>query len=397
MNTPLWNWVVRRRIALANLSLIVVLVIGTGYLGRYVLRFNLIPHTFDVTVQLADSGGIMAGNDVTFRGTRVGEVTDVRVAGDGIEAIAEIDDDARIPVGGTVHVGRLSAAGEQYLDFRPEADTGPYLSDGAVVERARTSTPIPVQNLLTDLSGFIGGMNPGRLTVIVDELDKALAGGPDRLHNMISGISRAMAGLNDLLPQTQQLIENLEVIAETTSHAQPDLGTLTAAGSALFQQATAADNEIRTFLDQGPGELSTLGGVVTQNVDPMTDLITNFVAITKAAKLRQPAIEALFPALRKGIQALGVPAHDGSYHTLADFWPRPTCEYDTIPVAPTKIMTDTRVRLYNYCLTSDPALQVRGSANAPRPDVPDNGSGPPPGVSGNEMSQPIPPGTVPDN
>jgi ABC-type transporter Mla subunit MlaD len=100
MNTPLWNWVVRRRIALANLSLIVVLVIGSGYLARYVLRFNPIPHTFTVTVQLATSGGILPGNDVTFRGTRVGKVSDVRVSGDGIDAIAEIDDSARIPVGG---------------------------------------------------------------------------------------------------------------------------------------------------------------------------------------------------------------------------------------------------------------------------------------------------------
>ncbi len=396
MNTPLWNWLVRRRIALANLSLIVVLVIGTGYLGRYVLRLNPVPHTFTVTVQLATSGGILPGNDVTFRGTRVGKVADVRVSGDRIDAIAEIEDSADIPVGGTVHVGRLSAAGEQYLDFRPDADTGPYLSEGAVVERARTSVPIPVQSLLTDLSGFIGGMNPDRLDVVIDELDKALAGGPDRLRNMISGISRAMAGLTELLPQTQQLLENLEVIAETTSHAQPDLGTLTAAGSALFQQATAADNEIRKFLDQGPGEFDTLGSVVKQNVDPMTDLVTNFVAITKAAKLRQPAIEALFPALRQGIQALGVPAHDGAYHTLADLWPRPTCEYDTIPVDPTKV-ADTRVRLYNYCLTADPALQVRGSANAPRPNVPDNGSGPPPGVTGNELSRPIPPGPIPAN
>ncbi|MEU6563381.1 MlaD family protein [Nocardia nova] len=397
MNTPLWNWLVRHRIALANLSLIVVLVVGAGYLGRYVLRLNPIPHTFTVTVQLATSGGILPGNDVTFRGTRVGKVADVRVSGDGIDAIAEIEDSAKIPVGGTVHVGRLSAAGEQYLDFRPDADTGPYLAAGAVVERARTSVPIPVQNLLTDLSGFIGGMNPDRLNVVIDELDKALAGGPDRLRNMISGISRAMAGLTDLLPQTQQLLENLEVIADTTQHAQPDLGTLTAAGSALFQQATAADAEIRKFLDQGPGELDTLGSVLKQNVDPMTDLVTNFVAITKAAKLRQPAIEALFPALRQGIQALGVPAHDGAYHTLADFWPRPTCEYDTIPLNPTKVVTDTRVRLYNYCLTADPALQVRGSADAPRPNVPDNGSGPPPGVTGNELSRPVPPGPIPAN
>lgn len=397
MNTPLWNWVLRRRIALANLSLIVVLVIGSGYVARYVLRFSLIPHTFTVTVELDTSGGILEGNDVTFRGTRVGDVADVRVAGDGIEVVADIDDSAKIPVGGTVHIGRLSAAGEQYLDFRPDSDTGPYLSDGAVIARSVTSVPVPVQNLLTDLSGLIGGMNPERLTVVIDELDKALAGGPDRLRNMISGISRAMAGLTDLLPQTEQLIRNLEVIAETTSHAQPDLSALTQAGSALFQQAQAADQEIRRFLDQGPGQLATLGNVVDENQDPLTDLVTNFVAITKAAKLRQPAIEALFPSLRKGIKALGVPAHDGAYHTLADFYPRPSCEYDTIPVTPTKIQTDTRVRLYNYCLTANPALQVRGSANAPRPNVPDNGSGPPPGVTGDELSQPIPPGPIPEN
>ncbi|RDI66553.1 MCE family protein [Nocardia pseudobrasiliensis] len=388
MNPPLWQWVVRHRIALANVGLVVVLIIGCGYLGREVLRFDPFARSFRVTVELPTSGGLLPGNDVTFRGTRVGRVSDVRVAGDGIEALAEIDSGARIPVGGSVHVGRLSAAGEQYLDFRPEAESGPYLGDGAIVERARTSVPVPVQNVLTDMSGLIGGMNPDRLNVIIDELDRALAGGPDRLRDMISGISRAMAGLNDLLPQTRQLLENLEVIAGTTAHAQPDLSTLTARGSALFQQASAADAEIRALLDKGPDQLATLGSVLTQNQDPLTDLVTNFVAVTKAAKLRQPAIEALFPALRQGIQALGVPAHDGSYHTMVDIWPRPTCDYQTIPVVPTDAVADTRVRLYNYCVTADPALQIRGAANAPRPAVPDNGATAPPGVTGDERSRP---------
>jgi hypothetical protein len=207
---------------------------------------------------------------------------------------------------------------------------------------------------------------------------------------MISGISRAMAGLTDLLPQTRQLIENLEIIAETTSHAQPDLATLTRAGGVLFEQLSAADREVRHLLDEGPGQLATLGGFVSRTQDPITDLVTNFVAITRAAKLREPAIAALFPALRAGSEALGIPAHDNAFHTMVDIWPRPTCEYDTIPVVPTQKMTDTRVRLYNYCVTDDPALQIRGSANAPRPNVPDNGSGPPPGVTGDELSRPAP-------
>lgn len=391
MNPPLWQWIVRHRIAVANLGLIAVLIVGSGYIGGYVLRFNPIPHTYRVTVELAASGGLAAGNDVTFRGSRIGRVDEVRVSGDGVAAIAEIDDSARVPVGGTVAVGRLSAAGEQYLDFRPDTDGGPYLHDGSVVRRTATSVPVSMQSVFANLSDFIGGMNPDRLNVIIDELDKALAGGPDRLRNMVSGISRAMSGLTDLLPQTRQLIENLEVIAGTTSHAQPDLGTLTRAGSTLFSQFAAADQELRTLLTNGPGQLATLSGFLSETQDPITDLVTNFVAITKAAKLRAPAIAALFPALRVGSEALGIPAHDGAYNTLVDPWPRPTCEYDTIPVVPTEVMVDTRVRLYNYCVTNNPALQMRGSANAPRPNVPDNGVTTPPGATGNELSQPAVP------
>ncbi|MGW5918779.1 MCE family protein [Nocardia fluminea] len=388
MNSPLWEWLVRRRIAVANAGLVVVLLLGCGYLGGAVLRIDPTSTRYVVTVELAISGGLTKGSDVTFRGVRVGRVGDVRIAGDGIAAVAEIEEGTRIPVGGTVAVARLSAAGEQYLDFRPETDTGPYLRDGSVIARADTGVPVQVQSVLANMSGLVSGLNPERLNVIVNELDKALAGGPDGLRNMISGISRAMAGLNDLLPQTEHLLRNLEVIAATTAHAQPDLGTLTNAGSALFQQFSAADAELRHLLQEGPGQLATLGGFISRTQNPITDLVTNFVAITRAAKLRQPAIELLFPTLSRFAEAVGIPAHDNAFFTLVDPWPRPTCDYDTVPIVPTNATADTRVRLYNYCVTDNPALQVRGSANAPRPAGPDNGAGPPPGVTGDELSQP---------
>lgn len=390
MNIPLWNYLVRRRVAVANIGLILVLVAGSVYLGTEVLRVDPFARFYVVTVELDNSGGLQAGNDVTFRGSRIGIVRDVRAGEVGVLAEAEIDAGTKVPVGGTVAVGRLSAAGEQYLDFRPDAEGGPYLSDGDRIGREQTRTPVTVPSVLNNMSGLIGGMNPDRLNVIINELDKALAGGPDRLRNMISGISRAMAGLDGLLPQTKQLIENLQVISETTSHAQPDLTTLTTGAGALFEQLTAADQELRRFLDLAPDQLATIGGFIADTEDPITNLTTNFVAITRAAKLRQPAIEALFPALRVGSAAIGVPAHDGAYHTLVDPWPRPTCDYPTVPKIPVVETTDTRVRLYNYCVTEDPALQIRGSANAPRPNVPDNGSGPPPGVTGDELSQPVP-------
>ncbi|MGW6423589.1 MCE family protein [Nocardia sp. NPDC055053] len=383
------RWAYRGQTVFAMLGMVGLLVVGSGYIAVDVVGVRPLRTTYTVRVHLDRSGGLLPHSTVTVRGVKVGSVRAIGIDGDGISADADIDTAARIPVGSPVAVGRLSAAGEQYLDFRPTTGDGPYLADGAVVSADQVSTPVTIDSFLSNTGALVAGMNPERLTVIVDELDRALGGGPDVLRTVISGLSQAMAGLTGLLPQTTELIRNLQVIAETTSHAQPDLATLVRGSGTLFDQMSAADQEVRELLDLGPWRLASLGGVLADTTDPLTNLVTNFVAITRAARLRTPAMTALFPALRTGVVAIGIPAHDNAFHTLAEAWPRPTCEYESIPVSPVEV-SDGRTRLYNYCVTSRPELQIRGSANAPRPAVPDNGSGPPPGVTGNELSVPLP-------
>ncbi|MEV0686241.1 MCE family protein [Nocardia sp. NPDC050378] len=383
------RWAHDHRIAGAVLGMVAMLVVGSGYIAIDVIGVRPLHTTYTVLVQLDSSGGLLPHSNVTVRGVEVGSVRAIRIDGSGILAETEIDSATQIPVGTPVAVSRLSAAGEQYLDFRPVTGEAPYLADGATVPADQVSTPVTIDSFLDNTGALIAGMNPDRLTAIVDELDRALRGGPEVLRSVISGLSQATAGLAGLLPQTTELIRNLSVIAATTAHAQPDLATLVRGSSTLFDQMNAADHEVRELLDQGPGRLATLDGVLTETGDPLTGLVTNFVAITRAARLRTPAMTALFPSLRTAVIALGIPAHDNAFHTMADIWPRPTCEYETVPVSPTQV-SDGRTRLYNYCVTDHPELQIRGSANAPRPAGPDNGSGPPPGVTGDELSVPLP-------
>ncbi|MBL2595818.1 mammalian cell entry protein, partial [Klebsiella pneumoniae] len=81
--------------------------------------------------------------------------------------------------------------------------------------------------------------------------------------------------------------------------------------------------------------------------DPMTSLATNFVAITRAAQLRLPAMRALFPSLALGAEALGVPAYDNEFHAMIDIWPRPYCTYDT-PVYRNEVVQDGAIPKWNY-------------------------------------------------
>ncbi|MBF6075466.1 MlaD family protein [Nocardia beijingensis] len=379
------------KIFLSNLGLVLVLLVGAAYLMINVMRVNPLRSDYTVTVNLDRSGGLQPGNDVTLRGWRIGKVTSIELTdrGQSIAATAQIESKYKIPVDTQIAVQALSGAGEQYIDFRPNAEQGPYLANGAVIkfDPDKIHTPTPVWSVLDNASALIAQINPDHFQVILNELDIALSGGPDQLRGLVNGISLAMAGLDSLLPQTTNLITNLRTIANTTSMAQPDLATLTRNSGVLFEQFNNANAELQRVLEQAPGQLTSLGAVVDRTADPITSLATNFQAITKAAQLRLPALRALFPSLALGGEALGVPAHDGEFHAMIDIWPRPFCTYNT-PKIRNEVVQDGTIPKWNYCENPPPGQQIRGAANAPRPDVPNNGAHMPPGVDPNERTLP---------
>ncbi|MFD8244004.1 MULTISPECIES: MlaD family protein [unclassified Nocardia] len=379
------------KIFLSNLGLVLVLLVGAAYLMVNVMRVNPLRSDYTVTVNLDRSGGLQPGNDVTLRGWRIGKVTSIQLTdrGQAIAATAQIESKYKIPVDTQIAVQALSGAGEQYIDFRPNAEQGPYLANGAVIkfDPDKIHTPTPVWSVLDNSSALIAQIDPDHFQVILNELDIALSGGPDQLRGLVNGISLAMAGLDSLLPQTTNLITNLRTIANTTSMAQPDLATLTSNSGVLFEQFNKANAELQRVLETAPGQLTSLGAVVDKTADPITSLATNFQAITKAAQLRLPALRALFPSLALGGEALGIPAHDGEFHAMIDIWPRPFCTYNT-PKIRNEVVQDGTIPKWNYCENPPPGQQIRGAANAPRPDVPDNGAHMPPGVDPNERTLP---------
>ncbi|MEU1986231.1 MlaD family protein [Nocardia sp. NPDC019395] len=381
----------RNKILWSNIGIVLALVIGGTYLLVDVMRVNPLRSTYTVVVNLDRSGGLQPGNDVTLRGFRVGEVSNLELVdnGAGIQAEAKIDSRWNIPVDTKVAVQALSGAGEQYIDFRPAANQGPYLTDGSEItfDPERVSTPVPISAVLENSSDLISQVNPEHFSVILKELDTALSGGPDQLRSMIEGVSLVSAGLESLLPQTTNLIANLRTISATTAQAQPDLGTLTANSQVLFDQFNKANAELVNVLDQAPGQLASVTATLDATSDPITSLLNNFVAVTRAAQLRQPALAALFPALEQGGAALGVPAHDNEFHAILDIWFRPYCQYKSTPIK-TQVVQDGTLPMWNYCDNPGPGQQIRGAANAPRPNVPDNGANIPPGVDPNERTLP---------
>ena len=110
---------ITRSTKLKLLAFALITLIGIAYVGaRYAKVDRLfVDRSYEVTVDLAESGGIFVGADVSYRGVSVGRVSDLQLSASGVDATLTVEDDYdEIPTDLTAVVANKSAVGEQYLD-----------------------------------------------------------------------------------------------------------------------------------------------------------------------------------------------------------------------------------------------------------------------------------------
>ncbi|GAB2531251.1 MlaD family protein [Nocardia heshunensis] len=144
------------------LLLILTLVCGS-YMAVGVLNLDPRRQNNTVTVLLDSSGGLMKTSQVTLRGLPIGKVRDIGATGRGLSVTLEYDAKYKIPVDSVVQIGNLSAAGEQFVDFRPSGTAGPYLRDGSIVPNRLVKIATTVGDALAKLDALTAQLDPAKL------------------------------------------------------------------------------------------------------------------------------------------------------------------------------------------------------------------------------------------
>ena len=104
----------RIKVQLAIFS-VIALVAGAvmvfGYIKIPANHFGV--GRYRVTIELPASGGLYQSGNVTYRGSEVGRVEDVRLAGTGVEAVLSLKSGIDIPsdLDAEVHITECRAAG----------------------------------------------------------------------------------------------------------------------------------------------------------------------------------------------------------------------------------------------------------------------------------------------
>lgn len=392
--TGILRYLRARRLGLSACGLALMLVIGVTYLIFGTLRFD--PTSTDnlVRIHLAETGGLLPGQDVTLRGVPVGRVDSIDLSTDGVVAVAAINPDARIPKSSQVRVSALSPAGEQYLDFRADTNSGPYLDNGDEIDSSRTRTPVTLATLLSDMDGTLRQIDPAKLSAVLGELRMGPQG-PQKLAAVLDGGAFLVSTLDSVLPQTVSLLRNSKVVLSTVREVSPGLGATSNNLSSIFGGVERMDGGYRTLLDRGPAAMNSIDKLIADNSPTMVQLLGNLTTVSQLTYLRVPALkEFFFPQYRDGsaLDAIGSTFRDGGVWGAVSLYQRYSCDYN-VPHAPPTVADHPEPYLYTYCSNPDPKYGVRGAASAPRPPG-DDTAGPPPGVDPLRRADPTPQGPL---
>jgi phospholipid/cholesterol/gamma-HCH transport system substrate-binding protein len=355
-------------LAFVVVAVVSVVHVGVNYAG---LGHPLGARGYVVTAQLADSGGIFTGAEVSYRGVAVGTVGPMRLSERGVDVSLDIDSGAPgIPADTAAVVATRSAVGEQYVDLRPQHADGPLLRDGSVIPTARTSIPVSPDTVLGNLDKLVSGIHPPSLRTVVDETYDAFAGaGPD-LRTLLDTAGSFTAAATENLPQTRALLADGRVVLGTERRQSGSLLAFSAGLRTLAGRLKASDPELRKVIDDAPKLATQVSDVLATAGPDLGIVLANLLTTAQITSARTDAVEELLVAYPVISAFAPTTSPDGTGHlgVVLNLFDPPSCTkgYEGTRQRAADDLTETPVNLGAYCAEPPGSpTGVRGAQNAP--------------------------------
>lgn len=266
--------------------------------------------TYRVTVQLPEAGGLYERANVSYRGTEVGQVDEVKLTDTGVEAVLSLDSDVPIPSDLEAEVHSQSAVGEQFVDLLPRNATSPPLKDGDVVARANASVPPDINALLDATNRGLQAIPQDNLKTAIDESYTAFAGLGPEIARFLKGGAALASDARANLDELNNVVDNVGPILDTQTDSADAVQTWAARLADVTSSLKNNDEAFRGVLQNAPAAADEITGLFERLRPTLPVLLANLVSINQVAVTYRANLEQILVLLPTGTsfaQAIGVP------------------------------------------------------------------------------------------
>jgi phospholipid/cholesterol/gamma-HCH transport system substrate-binding protein len=286
----------------ALVSVIAIAVMVFGYIKAPGNLFGL--GRYEVTLQLPESGNLYQKANVTYRGTEVGLVQDVRLSDDGVVAVLSLKDGIKIPSDLDAAVHSQTPLGEQFVALTPRNGGSPPLKNGDVIPRTRASTGPDTTQLLDTITKGLQAIPRENLKTAIDESYTAVGGLGPELSRIVNGSTQLALDARKNLDPLITLIEKSQPVLDSQSDTAGVIDAWAANLATVTNQLRQRDQSVAGLLQNGAQAADETHKLFDRLQPTLPIVLANLVSINAVAITYQPALEQLLVLLPQGIAAL---------------------------------------------------------------------------------------------
>lgn len=357
--------ILTNRLYLSALGVLVILVLCTSYLFAETLDRPLTSQPDEITVKLRAAGGLFEGSAATYRGVKVGKVTRIRLTDVGVEATVSMTSGRDVPSDTRAVVRSLSPVGEQYVDFQPSSDQGPYLADGDVIEATSTDVPLTLGSTVVAINKVLRQIDDDKLRTLLVEASTALEGTGGDLGSLVDDSALLLQELDDVYPETERLLRNGETVLDVAPDRRADLRELSTDARSLAGFLRDYDPELEQTISRAPGQIRQLRRLVADVRKVIPGFLDIGISVTDVFAAHDPHLRELLSIYSPGLQVLTDHVKDGKLQLALVASGDARCSYGT-ERRPPRTSDGEPLPLDLRCSASFSQLQ-RGAAHAPGP------------------------------
>jgi phospholipid/cholesterol/gamma-HCH transport system substrate-binding protein len=278
----------------------VAITFAVSYISTLGVRFRPPSDHINVSMEVADTNGLVVNSNVLLRGVPIGKVTKIQSSAAAATVDFYIDGRFRVPVDSEVRLENLSALGESYIGLFPRSEKGGTLQDGQRIATESVRQPASISELATSVVRVLNQLDPGQLERIIGEADSALPPANAVLPNLTHASRVLRNAAADMNGGGRLLLDNFQSLLANAGFAGPILTDLTPAmfriargiratfsvftyvihygGPANIYNLTNLINRIQRLLDENGGDLKVLGEAFQPKIKAIAGALLNFDA-----------------------------------------------------------------------------------------------------------------------
>lgn len=293
-------------------------VVGTVLVALVVVaalnidRLPLISGGDVLHVQFAEAGGLEGGDAVMISGARVGEVREVRLDGDLVDAeIVITDPDIEIGDRTEARIITMTLLGQAAVELEPRGSGE--TESGQTIPVGRTSSPYNLTSTLNQLSSTSAAIDKAQLATALEEVSATFSASSADLGPALEGITALASALSANDEELQSLVGRAARVTAELSSRDEQIASLLGAGHSLLAEVNARRDVVVGLLHSARALADQLRSTMRATDDVLEPALRQLDAIVDILNENKQNLQASITGLQGYAMAFGEAVASGPW------------------------------------------------------------------------------------